>query len=257
MNKEKKKRNGTKNIILIGMLIIIGIIQINLISTVSATGFSPTSLIYNNYVGEEKCLSVTIDSTSETISVNDFWAADTEIEWKVSNFNTTSGSHGISIDYPSSLSLDQRQFDVCLSGDRLGEYHGVLLLKEEQEGNSIIQMGIWIKATITEKPAEPEQTTTSSGSSSSSSGGGGGGGAAVVTKNNTNITTTSTTIQTTTTENITTTQQQTTTDGITGGVIGTIKNHAGTIAISFIILVVIAVIINYSFMRKNENENYV
>jgi len=123
------------------------IMLISLINRVSAVGFSPGNLVYKLPVGTEQCQTISFSSDSE-ISISDKWAEDKTMEWKVSYFDKPALFHGLTIKYPEKLSLDQRQAQVCLSGKQPGEYHGVVILREEQKGSSIIQMGIWIKAII-------------------------------------------------------------------------------------------------------------
>ena len=134
----------------IGLTITISILVISVImmSFVCASGFSPTSLIFNLNKGQEECKIITITSDSEMITVSDLWAENKDVEWSTRLFDKDASYHSISISYPELLSIDERQVEVCLSGSKEGEYHGVVLLKEEQKGNSIIQMGVWIKATI-------------------------------------------------------------------------------------------------------------
>ena len=74
---------------------------------------------------------ITINSESETIAVSDKWAENKDIEWKVSLFNESASYHNIDISYDELLE-NESQVEVCLSGENLGEYHGVLLLTEEQ-----------------------------------------------------------------------------------------------------------------------------
>ena len=66
-----------------------------------------------------------------------------------------------------------------MSGNKIGEYHGVLLFKEEQQGSSIVQFGVWLKVLISEKPA-----VSSGGSSGGGSGSGSGGGGGIVAAKN-------------------------------------------------------------------------
>lgn len=124
------------------------IFLISFIDEVLAVGFSPGSLVYKLPVGKEECQTISLTSDSETVRVSDKWAEDKNMEWKVSSFDTDANYHGLSISYPQKLTLNQRQAQVCLSGKEAGEFHGVVLLTEEQKGSSIIQMGIWIKVLI-------------------------------------------------------------------------------------------------------------
>jgi hypothetical protein len=122
--------------------------MISCIGGVLAVGFSPSNLVFNIPIGKQECQTITLISDSETITVSDVWAKDKTIEWKVSSFDTSASDHGLSISYPKTLSLNERQVQVCLSGTEAGEFHGVVLLAEEQKGSSVIQMGIWVKALI-------------------------------------------------------------------------------------------------------------
>ena len=157
--------------------VIIGILLV--LPLVLGVGFSPSSLIYNLEKGQQDCQIVSIISDSDTISIEDKWAENKDIEWKVELFETSASEHGISINYPSSTI--ENEIEVCLSGNNVGEYHGVLLLREEQEGNTIIRAGIWLKAIINEE--EQEETT----SPSSSTGSSGGGGSVIIKEENKTI----------------------------------------------------------------------
>ena len=136
---------------------------------VIAGGFSPSSLIFNLSPGEEECQKVSISSDSNNISVSDSWAENKDIKWGISSFDKEASYHELDLEYEKQLSISKREVEVCLSGQKIGEYHGVLLLKEEQKGNSIIQFGVWLKAVISE---EKSKETISNQISSEASGGG-------------------------------------------------------------------------------------
>jgi len=158
-------------------LFIIFIIVLISTNLVCAVGFSPSSLVFELEQGEEACKVITLNSDSEIIIVSDGWVENESFEWKINNCNQSADYHGLSIDYDNELSVDEREVNVCLSGENVGEYRGVMLLREEQQGNSVVQIGIWLKATIIEP--EPEvvvEPTPAPVPTPSSSGGGGGGG---------------------------------------------------------------------------------
>lgn len=212
-------------------------------SLVGATGFSPSSLIYTLKPGENQCKTITINSESNTIAVEDKWAENKNVEWKVSEFNTGASSHGISISYPKQLSLNERDVNVCLSGNKIGEYHGVLLLKEEQQGNSIIQMGVWLKVNIGETSQSQSSSTTTSSSSGSST-------TTSAASQNTSNNATNNGEQNQITEN-----KEIKNNGITGGAIGTIIVENKIIIIIFAVCVIIAgafILIK----RKRARENF-
>jgi len=129
------------------------------VGEVKAVSYSPSSLIFNLNMGEEGCQMITINSDSETIGVFDNWAEKKEMEWKANSFNTSSNYHSIIMNYPRIIYRNEKQAKICMRGYKPGEYHGILLLKEEQRGNSIIQMGIWLKARINgnESAFKPEK----------------------------------------------------------------------------------------------------
>ncbi len=167
-----------------------------LIPSVIAVGFSPSSLVFNLNPNQEECKTITLDSDSEKITVFDKWAENATVEWKASAFNTRASEHGVSINYSKELSKMEREVEVCLSGSKVGEYHGIIIFQQQQEGNSIIQIGVWLKVTINEKeetPSSQPPTSSNNGNSQSSGGGGsgsengGGGGAIISSKKSSNI----------------------------------------------------------------------
>lgn len=217
-------------------IIIISILAILLVNFVSASSFSPSSLTFNLNPGQKQCQSISITSDSSTITINDMWATDKSVAWKVSLFTSSASSHSISIDYPTSLSINQRTVSVCVSGTEIGEYHGVILMKEGQVGNSIVQMGVWLKVVIgsgstsTNSGTTQTQTTTTTNQATSNA-------------TNTTQTTTPQTAQETSDQQANTTQEQIPqTSLMTGGVLGvSLKNTS--VLIIFIAIVVIAAII--------------
>lgn len=150
MNKEcvlHQHKNKMKNFIFFIFILFI----IAGIGGIKAVGYSPSSLIYKLNVGEEQCKMININSDSEKITLSDKWAENKDAKWDVNLFQNNSGYHSIKLKYPKTLGKEEKEAKICIKGDKTGEYHGVLLLKEEQKGNSIIQVGIWIKANIDEK----------------------------------------------------------------------------------------------------------
>jgi len=243
-----------KTTAVLATIVLVGILFCS--ANVLATGFSPSSLIFSLEAGVEGCQTITITTESETVAINDSWAENKEVEWKISSFNTTAEEHQIDIDYPSQIQSPENKVEVCVSGSELGEYHGAMLLKEEQKGNSIIQMGIWIKLTVVEKQEEvvaPVQTDVNTGSS-------GGGSSGVATKvNNTTVTNTATTavtIQKNLGEEDKAASSETNENagvvGITGSAIGVGKVNVTTAIIT--IVVVILIIWAFIYLRNKRKE---
>lgn len=138
-----------EKIIKITCMILLGIFLINLVSAVS---FSPSSLIYNLNKSQEQCKYITLGLDSPITSITNSWAENKDIDWSIKFFNTTSESHGINIYYTQENIVNgiAGKVSVCLSGTNLGEYHGIMIIKQGQVGNSIVQLGIWLKVNITD-----------------------------------------------------------------------------------------------------------
>ncbi len=137
--------------------------------SVSAVGFSPSSLTYDLQQGEEKCQVISLTDVTEQIEVTNLWAESPEVEWELANFDTLASEHDLNLFYTIDNAENGKEVNVCISGSDLGEYHGVIIFRQEQEGNSIVQLAVWLKVIITEVIQPPA-------SSASSSGGGGGSG---------------------------------------------------------------------------------
>ena len=224
------------------------------LNAIQAVGFSPSSLTFDLGKNQEGCKMITIDSDSEKITVSDSWAENESVEWKVSSFNTSSDEHEITINYDNELSIDEREVEVCLSGRKLGEYHGVLLFKEEQQGNSVVQLGVWLKVLINEKPV-------AASSGSGGGGGGGGGGGIVAPKNTTNATNNSIKFENTANAQSETeagaesteTEEETKdyVSGITGGAIWENIKARNLVAPGLIVIVIAAALLIYNKRKNN------
>lgn len=228
-----------------------------LIPSAIAVGFSPSSLTYLLEPNQEICQAITLDSESETIDVSDVWASSPEAEWKISGFNISANEHNLKLSYPKELSINERQINVCISGVEEGEYHGAIIMRQEQEGNSIIQLAVWLKIFIKEKSEESSEVKISS---TSNSGGGGSSFSATVKLNQTentqdkNYQQLSKETETSSTETpIREEELQDNNPGITGNVISIIGSHklAFIVPITFIIIVIVA----SAYLRRKKQQN--
>lgn len=155
-----------------------------MISTVAAASFSPSNLVYVLEKNEEACQIITLESDSPRIEVFDFWGENKDVEWEVNNFRTSASVHGLSLNYDEELSTNEREVEVCVSGNKLGEYRGAIILKQAQEGNSVVQLAVWLKVIIEDEIEQDRnsgerasaQQSNSAGSSSSSSNAGNSNG---------------------------------------------------------------------------------
>ncbi|MBT4135962.1 hypothetical protein HOD75_01190 [archaeon] len=225
---------------------------------VLATGFSPSEIVEEINVGEEICQIINVNSDS-SISITDKWAESVDVEWKSGLFESSAVDHGININYDNELDVDEREVEVCMSGSVIGEYHGIILLSQEQQGNSIVQMGVWVKLTIAETPIEEPGTPSAPPQSSSGSS---SGGTALPPANNTisnDVDVTLEVVEPDVEENTNiiepiTNEETTNKFSITGAVIGAGKNNYKIIIIVAVVLMV-GVELIYSRRKKNIKES--
>ena len=141
-------------------------------SAVIATGFSPNSLIFDLNQNEQQCQIVSLMNVTEEIEVINLWAENKDVEWKISNFNTDASAHGIEITYTvENTAPGEKKAEVCLSGTKTGEYRGVIIFRQAQQGNSVVQLAVWLKAIIKESASDftnPNQNSVGGNANSNS-----------------------------------------------------------------------------------------
>lgn len=135
------------------------------ISAASAAGFSPSSLTFNLKQNEEQCQIVTLTEVTDDIDVLNVWAENKDVEWKINNFQTDATSLNLDLTYSVEDNDNGKIVEVCLKGSQQGEYHGAIIFKQQQQGNSVVQLAVWIKAII-----ENQQPNSQSNSGNSNSG---------------------------------------------------------------------------------------
>ena len=136
----------------------------------TALQFSPPSLEFNLQVNETHCKEIYFQIDSPA-TLRDIWAQSISDEFSILNFKTPSQQHKLSLSYPSQISRDQNQIELCLSGSSPGNYKGALLFREEEVGNTIVQFAVWLNVKITgeaDKPQEQKPSGSTSRRSSSS-----------------------------------------------------------------------------------------
>lgn len=143
------------------------ILLLALIPFASAIQFSPTSLEFSLEKNQISCKKINFQIESPT-TLKDTWAKSPSEDWSIINFKTTAQENSLELSYPSEISPEEKEIEVCLSGASPGEYKGALVFRENEIGNSIVQFAIWLKVNI-EGEIEQEETRPSS---SKSSGGG-------------------------------------------------------------------------------------
>lgn len=156
------------------------------IPMIYAGGISPVRLTFDQAPNEEKCQIVTVSSESSLITISDSWYKyKNDDEGDLSLYTEDKSIHGIHMRYDNELSSDERDVEVCLSGENYGSYRGVLYLQEAKKGTTVLQMAVRLTVMIHDSahPISPSGSYSSSsgGSSGTSTSSGGGSGSVLAT----------------------------------------------------------------------------
>lgn len=150
------------------------LLSIFLIPFASAIQFSPTSLEFNLEKNQISCKHINFQIES-TNTLKDAWAQSTSLPWTITSFQTGSQELSLALSYPTEINPEEKEIQLCLSGAVPGEYHGALIFREDEIGNSVVQFAIWLKVNINKETGEPKnessgQSTSKKPKHSSSSG---------------------------------------------------------------------------------------
>jgi len=191
-------------------------------NSVLAIEFSPGYLNYEMEINQILCKNITVNSNSDFLNISDRWS-ENEDHFKESMYYTnTSDYHGLSLDYLKVIKSGSK-FSVCISGNYSGEYHGLLIMQEEQVGSTIMRGGVWLNVSINGDYSKPKDSYTNIKES-------------ITAKE---------AVQEKTSENK---------SSITGSVIGIIQRNIWTTAIIFILIAIIAYLLILAHNRKKQNQ---
>lgn len=134
-----------------------------LTAIVSALQFSPTTLEFNLEKNQVACKNIYFEIESQT-TIKDAWAEDSSEQWSISNFKTSSRQLDLELSYPSQITPEQKEIQLCLSGSNPGNYRGAIIFRENEIGNSIVQFAVWLKVSISGETEEAEGESESGSS---------------------------------------------------------------------------------------------
>ena len=227
------------------------------LSFFQSTSVSPGTLEFNLQEDQEICKRITFNSQSDTISISDRWAENENINWSVNLFDRDSEYHSISISYPHELTSEDNQVEVCLSGEEAGEYKGVVILTEEQQGNSIVQIGVWLKVFVLQRQDEEPTTTKSPSGSSSSPSSSSSGGSVVEEEQNETPEVIQLNTDISYTGNKESEEESESSEGesssMTGGIVGAKDSKKDWSKLLFVLGVVILLTIIFTYNKRRKN----
>jgi hypothetical protein len=116
------------------------------------------TLIFNIGLNEEACKTVRVSSGSYVgeVQVRDIWAGTPDESRNFRAYTFDAGDHGLSISYTKPISDFQSFFDeeICLRGEKVGDYKGALIFTPESSSQVNVEIGTWLLVHISENPQE-------------------------------------------------------------------------------------------------------
>jgi len=106
---------------------------------------SPGEINFDILQGQISCKNITISSYGE-IALKDKWGEKWSATKELSEYFLSKEELNLHLDYSSDIFIENKtKLSICFSGEDIGRYHGVLLVKNKESKSGI---GIWLNATI-------------------------------------------------------------------------------------------------------------
>lgn len=129
-------------------------IFIFLITSVSAFSIeaSPDELFLETSINQKVCKNVAIQVSEESnIIITDRWATKEYNQKILTEHQFSKDDIGITLSHNQNILIrNNKSIEICLSAKKEGFYHGVLLIKGEDQP---VGIGVWINLNVTEKDA--------------------------------------------------------------------------------------------------------
>jgi len=139
---------------------------------IQALSVSPTQINFDLMKGERKCDIVGISNDKiMNLKGSDKWTNDIDSKGKLSEYTMPASALDIEIDYQKQITNTQsKDIEVCITGNRVGEYFGALIYQSDSSGGVSAGVGIWLMINVLEpiKAPAPEETGNQQRSSGSS-----------------------------------------------------------------------------------------
>ena len=110
---------------------------------------SPEEIVFEAEVGEVICENLSIEAEGfSNILVEDRWAEVGFMDRKLSKHKLESEELGLNVVYVEELSVGETGvLEICLDGEKFGNFHGVLLLRGERVSAGV---GVWLVVNLEE-----------------------------------------------------------------------------------------------------------
>lgn len=223
--------------ILMRKILILLILVLLFAFNVGAAEISPESLSFEMHVNEEKCGMITITNLTDEVEVSNIWQEENNLDviWDITN------------------SDDDKEIEVCISGEEIGEYHGAIIFRQEQQGSPVVNLSTEMFVKINEIQTSQETPQVEQ----KNSGGGGGSSRKVTPKNSTNSTTKSENLSYENQfENLTAEKIEESSGSITGNVVNE-KSGKYSVALKLIPVLIIGLLIGARiYVGKKRKNNF-
>lgn len=224
----------------------------------------PSSLEYDLGIGEEECQTFSVfspDYSKRLYSVMK-WAPKNVDATDFNQFILNESEINISVSYSPGEINDfdgQEEIEICISGEEVSYYEGVLEYRTQGEGNIGVGVGVILRVTISDK-YKNENPEKIQGSSSGGGGGSSGGSSQVSTETESNPIKQGNNIDTTQNSlgELEETDEEKSSSGLTGAIVGSgnFKRNWIGLLIGLVIIVGIAIIFSYNKRKRRKIYGY-
>lgn len=126
--------------------IILGFFICILLPFVISLEVSPSQINFHGKTGETICKKFTISGSNLNIIANDRWTLDENIGRDFLAHKSSARDLGLRIDYEKEFFIEESiEKKICLSGEKTGDYHGVLLFRADGHNSGV---GTWISVEL-------------------------------------------------------------------------------------------------------------
>jgi len=108
---------------------------------------SPQQINFIGNVNERICEEVTLKTEGEAVLLGeDLWAEEGFSERKLKQHILDSDELKLELEYPNNIKINnEEKIEVCLTGKKKGNYHGILLYRVEGKP---VRVGIWMNVSL-------------------------------------------------------------------------------------------------------------
>ncbi len=131
-------------------------------SSAATLSISPPQIDFIGNVGEEICQSIFVEVENiKTLTGKTLWAEENYFERRLINHIHSAEEFGIKVIFPQEIQIENsREIQICINGEKKGNYHGALLYKIKDKP---IQVGTWMNVSLSKEISVSKLTGRATG----------------------------------------------------------------------------------------------